>query len=154
MRSVDPSFHLVDPEPLGVLIRRVTPVRWRADDFQDYRAWRWLTAMVLIGAVSVGTRRLVVPMTIVDPASRAAIFDRLAHHGIQVNEFWLHADAGTLAARVRARDGRAGSWAEQQIERCLAFPVREAGAVPIDATRSAEEVRDAIIAALAKPGPH
>ncbi|WP_113705249.1 AAA family ATPase [Nonomuraea lactucae] len=151
LRVACPKYHIYDPELVGVLLHRVTPKRWRPDDFQDYRLWRWLTATILLCALRLGIRPLVVPMTLVDEQARRAILGRLLRHGVPVREFWLHTDPNVLLQRLWSRDGRHGSWAEQQIERCLAFPAQQAGAVSIDATQPVGAMRAQILSVLDSP---
>jgi hypothetical protein len=116
-----PDALLFDPEQIGFMLRRVTPLRPQSD-FQDLPLWRELTIQTLTGTLAQYRRPLIVPMTLVEHRYFDEILGGLRRGGLEVLHFSLIASPLTLRRRLRWRWALPASrrWAVAQIERCVA----------------------------------
>lgn len=114
-----PNSYVFDPEHAGYYIRRNIPKSIAKGDFQHYPMWRDFNYEMLsyIHREYAGT--ILVPMTVVDPVYFGEMVGRLREEGVVVYHFALCASKETIKRRLRKRGERQGSWAEQQIDRCV-----------------------------------
>ena len=117
-KLISNSF-IYNPENAGNFIRENLPDAMWKDDFQDYPLWRELNYQ-MIHQLAAECQTIIVPMTIIKPASFEEIIARLAGAAIEVRHFMLQASEGTLRQRLRGRGEKPGSWCEGQISRCIA----------------------------------
>ena len=118
--------HVVDPEPLGLALRKMLPAPSRGD-FQDLPQWRAGVLTTLAQAETSFDGTVIVPMTIVRDDYFDQIIGGLRAQGIDLRHYSLTATRATLRRRLRRRSGymrarlagRDESWALQQIDRCV-----------------------------------
>ena len=118
--------HVVDPEPLGLALRKMLPAPSRGD-FQDLPQWRAGVLTTLVQAETSFDGPVIVPMTIVRDDYFDQIIGGLRAQGIDLRHYSLTATRATLRRRLRRRSGymrarlagRDESWALQQIDRCV-----------------------------------
>jgi hypothetical protein len=118
--------HVVDPEPLGLALRKMLPARSR-DDFQDLPQWRAGVLTTLAAAETSFDGPVIVPMTIVRDDYFDQIIGGLRAQGIDLRHYSLIATPATLRRRLGQRSGymlarlagRDETWALQQIDRCV-----------------------------------
>jgi hypothetical protein len=118
--------HVVDPEPLGLALRKMLPAQSRGD-FQDLPQWRAGVLTTLAQAETSFDGPVIVPMTIVCDDYFDQIIGGLRARGIDLRHYSLIAAPATLRRRLRQRSGymlarlagRDESWALQQIDRCV-----------------------------------
>lgn len=70
-----------DPEYVGYLLRKWVPMP-SGGDFQDIPLWQTLVSDFAIGMSEQYRRSLIVPMTLIHPGYRRAIFERIAEAGV------------------------------------------------------------------------
>ncbi|MFI0219967.1 AAA family ATPase [Streptomyces lydicus] len=108
---------VADPEKIGDLLRRALnghPGRLR--DYQDYPAWRRLTA-AYVGEVAEHTGGpVIVPMTVLDPTYAAEVFASLRLSPGLVH-LVLHVDPDGLGARIDASEECPGDEARSEAVR-------------------------------------
>ncbi|WP_169082911.1 AAA family ATPase [Paenibacillus sp. PL91] len=109
-----------DPENAGYFIRKNVPASVQRGDFQDYPMWREINYAMLKHLDETYDGIVIAPMTIVNPTYFDEIVGRLRRDGVVIHHFALCASEETLRNRLRGRGERKHSWAEQQIERCMA----------------------------------
>lgn len=109
-----------DPENAGYFIRKNIPPHLRHSDFQDDPLWREFNYSMLKRLDREFDGVIIAPMTIVNPQYFDEIVGRLREDGVVLRHFALCASDETLRRRLRKRGERNGSWAAQQIERCIA----------------------------------
>ncbi|WDN55939.1 AAA family ATPase [Streptomyces clavuligerus] len=99
-----PGSIITDPEEVGFLLRASLQGHpTAARDFQDYPMWRTLTAAVCAELDRhTGGGPVIAPMTLLNPAYAAEIFDALHKHGTDVRHLVLHTDPTALLARIDA----------------------------------------------------
>jgi hypothetical protein len=134
LAAIHPAAHLIDPEQIGFMLRRVWP-HDMPGDFKQLRIWRELTLSLLrAAALEHRERTLVVPMTIADAAMLGEILGGLRAAGLDVRHFTLCASPGTLRRRIRGRLDWPSSrrWALAQIEPCAAALAGPAFAVHVE----------------------
>jgi hypothetical protein len=119
LRRRTPGALVFDPEHVGYVLQRLPLVGHRRGDFQDVPSWRrWTRRVARILDPSPGGL-VIVPMTLVDERYFDEIVGDLRRASVDVRHFTLTAPAATIRERLRWRDGE-GSWAEHQLDRCLA----------------------------------
>lgn len=91
---------IFDPEMIGFVLRRLPG--YRASDYQQLRAWRWLSAR---GARALGAFRpvVIVPMAFSDPDTLEELRLALAKSGRPVLHFCLTAPIEIVRARLAGR---------------------------------------------------
>lgn len=112
-RLLAPDRHLVDPERIGAVLRRLP--WWRRRDYQTIRLWRTLTVCQVRRAAR--RRPVVVPMTIVDRHVLAELRRGLPAMRMVV----LDAPPRVIASRADADvdDPRARQWRLDNLDRCV-----------------------------------
>ncbi|MBF9068480.1 NUDIX hydrolase [Streptacidiphilus fuscans] len=111
-----PGSHIVDPEDVGALLRRLLPPDARSahTDFQDLVAWRRLVpdTLTALRAQLGEDVPLLVPMALHRQDYRDEIFGALASCRIEVHHVVLHAEETVLRSRIEADqdDARARGW--------------------------------------------
>lgn len=135
--SLRPGAHIIDPEQVGFMLRRVLP-GGGPDDFTDLAIWREMTASLLAAAAGAPHRLLVVPMTVTVPTYLDEILTPLRNNGISVRHFTLAATPDTLRRRLRWRIDWPSSrrWALSRVEESVSALADERFAmhVPSDKT--------------------
>ncbi|AQA06307.1 ATP-binding protein [Mycobacterium sp. MS1601] len=148
-----PGSEVADPELIGFAMHKMLPAAARRD-FQDLPGWRAAVVATLREAERTADGPVIVPMTLV----RDDYFDEIVgtlRADIEVRHVTLVASPATLRARLGTRlealgsrvFGGDGTWAMQQIDRCvtaLADP-RFASHIPTDG-RSLDEVVETVAA--------
>jgi chloramphenicol 3-O-phosphotransferase len=139
---------VVDPERIGIVLRRATRAGRRADDYQDLAGWRrWTIRVVALAAR--GRRTVIVPMTLVEPDYLDEIHAGLAERGVEVVHVGLTARDEDLRRRLAERGDRPGSWPEVRVERCLAA-MTDASRFPVLVSTTARTPREVACAVLAE----
>jgi chloramphenicol 3-O-phosphotransferase len=139
---------LFDPEPIGVMLQRVT----RVGDFQDLRLWRRLT-VVGLRVTRLLYRNVIVPMAfsnldyLREIRTAASRIDPLVHH------FCLVAPVDEVHARLRNRGedpGRA-AWQYRRAAECCVVHGGAEFAMHIDAAaRTPAEIADQLSIILSR----
>lgn len=115
-----PDSHVYDPEQAGYFLWHVFPASMqRKGDFQEIPIWRSINYEVIRYLHEHFKGQLIIPMTLVDTGCYDEIVGRLRADGIHVWHCVLLASKPTLQKRLAGRGEPAGSWAEQQIDRCM-----------------------------------
>ncbi|SDE61967.1 AAA domain-containing protein [Paenibacillus sp. UNCCL117] len=144
-----PGSVVYDPEEAGYFIRRQIPRQIAKDDFQLYPMWREINYAMLAYLNREYPGAVIVPMTVVDPAIFDEIVGRLRRDGMEVRHFALCASRAALLRRLRSRGEGSGSWAAQQIDRCLTGLADEAFERRLDTEHwSVRQTAEAIAAEL------
>ncbi len=107
VQQLIPDSRVFDAEKVGETLMDITPGLPETDNFQHWPPWRPLvveTARLILDYTG-GT--LVMPMTVLVEQYWREISTGLAHHGIPVRHFVLHADQDTLRGRI---EGGRASW--------------------------------------------
>jgi hypothetical protein len=141
-----PGSYVYDPENVGYFLRRNMPKELTGGDFQNLPMWREFNFCVLKYISDRFDGTIIVPMTLVDPAYFAEIVGRLRADGVDVRHFTLRLPKEEVRRRLRKR-GERNSWAEQQIDRCVAGLAGEEFRQHLDTEHmSIEAVAEAIAA--------
>ncbi|MBA3673087.1 MAG: hypothetical protein H0W68_13845 [Gemmatimonadaceae bacterium] len=131
-----PEYVLFDPELIGLALQRSARlVEVTVDDFQELRAWRWLTIAGLRVA-RVRWRKIVVPMAISRPEYLAELRRGIARFEPRLCHVCRVASIDVVHARLRIRgaDPSEQSWQFRRAADCCAVHGGEAFAVQIDAS--------------------
>ena len=105
-----PDSFVYDPENVGYYIRANIPDVMTKSEIN-------LSMLKYIANEYNGT--IIVPMTIVNPDYWMDIAGNLIKEGLEVHHFTLCASRETLLKRLVGRGEGNGSWALQQIDRCI-----------------------------------
>jgi hypothetical protein len=89
-----------DAEKVGETLMDVRPGLPQTDNFQHWPPWRPLVVETARRILDYTGGTLVMPMTVLVEPYWREISDGLAHHGIPVRHFVLHADRNTLRRRI------------------------------------------------------
>ena len=95
-----PASRVFDAEKVGETLMDVTPGLPATDNFQHWPPWRPLVVETARRILDYTGGTLVMPMTVLVEQYWREISGGLADHGIPVRHFVLHADPGTLRARI------------------------------------------------------
>jgi hypothetical protein len=116
-----PNSVIFDPEEVGFMLRNITyPTGLEpAGDFQDIALWPSMVVTVTRALYEQYHKHLILPISLPCPRYFQAIVDGICAFESNFLHFCLIASATTLEQRLRDRDGEAGTWARQQISRCL-----------------------------------
>ncbi|GAB6930985.1 tunicamycin resistance ATP-binding TmrB [Paenibacillus sp. JCM 10914] len=114
-----PNSFVYDPENVGYFIRDNIPPDAKQGDFQHYPMWREFNYKMLKYMNDTSDQVIIAPMTVTDPEYFKEIVGKLREDGIDVRFFTLRASKEILLRRLRSRGEGAGSWAAQQIDRCI-----------------------------------
>ncbi|WP_068620276.1 AAA family ATPase [Paenibacillus tuaregi] len=117
-RRIPRSF-VFDPENAGYYIRTNIPQEMARPDFQEHPVWRGINYEMLTYIASGYDGTLIVPMTVTDPGYWDELVGRLKRSGLDVHHFTLTVSREVLLKRLRSRFEGQGSWAAQQIDRCV-----------------------------------
>ena len=114
------NSHIYDPEQVGAFLwdNFPTPLKCKGD-FQDIELWRTFNYEYIKYIYHNFNGHIIIPMTLVNPDYYHEIIDRLQADGMELRHFILTAPKEIIAARLIRRGEKKGSWAEQQIDRCL-----------------------------------
>lgn len=95
-----PESRVFDAEKVGETLMDISPGLPETDNFQHWPPWRALVVETARRVLDYTGGTLVVPMTVLVEQYWREINTGLAHHGIPVRHFVLHADTGTLRQRI------------------------------------------------------
>lgn len=112
------NSHVFDPETIGEYIHNNCPRPLQKEDFQDYPLWRTFTYEMLCMLATEYEGHIIVPMTLTNVQYYNEIIRRLEENNITVKHFILTVEKDVLIERLSERK-EAGTWAAQQIDRCL-----------------------------------
>ncbi|MFD0319350.1 ATP-binding protein [Streptomyces flavalbus] len=91
---------MFDAEKVGETLMDIKPGLPATDNFQHWPPWRPLVVETARRILDYTGGTLVVPMTVLVEQYWREISSGLAQHDIPVRHFVLHADQGTLRARI------------------------------------------------------
>ncbi len=118
MKRIEKS-HVFDAEEAGFYIGKTIPKDLAIGDFQDYQMWRTFNREMLLHISTNYDGAVIVPMTVTTKEYLEEITEELHHSGNELYHFTLIATHETLFKRLKRRGDKKGSWAFQQIERCV-----------------------------------
>ena len=95
-----PNSRVFDAEKVGETLMDITPGLPETDNFQHWPPWRPLVVDTARRILDYTGGTLVMPMTVLVEQYWREISTGLAHHGIPVRHFVLHADQDTLRRRI------------------------------------------------------
>ena len=93
---------MFDAEKVGETLMDITPGLPETDNFQHWPPWRPLVVETARRVLDYTGGTLVMPMTVLVEQYWREIRTGLAHHGVPVRHFVLHADQDTLRGRIEA----------------------------------------------------
>ena len=142
-----PKSHLYDPELVGQFLWYCFPEGMkRQGDFQDIPLWRSINVEILRYLAEHHHGPLIVPMTLVDRGYADEVLGGLRVAGIPIAHYILTAPKAVIRQRLLARGEPEHSWAEMQIDRCLAAFASDIDGVQIDTSGlTIEQTVDCII---------
>lgn len=108
--------YIFDPEETGYFLRAQLPEN--KDDFQDEPLWRTFNRQ-LLEQLDTEDARIIVPMTLTNPAYFQEIIGTLRETGHDVRHIALMAKETTVKRRLISRFERPNSWGGQQAEQRL-----------------------------------
>jgi cytidylate kinase len=108
-----------DPEEVGLFLREHVPGAEAYSDFQDHPLWATLNYDILKHLDSQAQTCVIVPMTLVNEQYYGQIISKLREGGTELLMYTLLASKKTITSRLTKRGEVEGSWAFQQIDRCL-----------------------------------
>lgn len=117
-RRIPDSF-VFDPEEAGFYIKKNLPDSLALNDFQDYGMWRQINREMLLHLHEHYDGVVLVPMTVTNAEYLGEITDGLKEAGVDFHHVTLAARKETLMKRLRGRGEKRGSWAFDQIDRCV-----------------------------------
>jgi hypothetical protein len=100
VQQLIPDSRVFDAEKVGETLMDITPGLPETDNFQHWPPWRPLVVETARRVLDYTGGTLVMPMTILVEQYWREISSGLAHHGIPVRHFVLHADQDTLRGRI------------------------------------------------------
>ncbi|MFG3346065.1 AAA family ATPase [Streptomyces sp. NPDC048018] len=100
VQQLIPDSRVFDAEKVGETLMDIRPGLPETDNFQNWPPWRPLVVETARRVLDYTGGTLVVPMTVLVERYWREIASGLAHHGIPVRHFVLHADQDTLRARI------------------------------------------------------
>ncbi len=114
------NSHIYDPEQVGAFLwdNFPEPLK-RKGDFQDIELWRKFNYEYIKYMYHNFSGHIIIPMTIVNYDYYFEIIGNLQSDGIDVRHFILLAPKEKIIGRLIHRGEEQGSWAEQQIDRCV-----------------------------------
>jgi len=143
------NAHIYDPELAGAFLwDNFPPPMKRRGDYQDIELWRKINYEYIKYIHLNYSGPIIVPMTLVNRGYHDEIIGKLREDGIDVHHFILTAPKEHIIARLTGRGEANGSWAEQQIDRCLAAFARDFPGDTVNTEQmSADEAAEHIIRA-------
>ncbi len=141
------NSHIYDPEQVGAFLWDNFPVPLkRKGDFQDIELWREFNYKYIKYIYHNFDGHIIIPMTLVNPDYYHEIIGKLQADGIELLHFILKAPKDVIVERLIHRGEEKGSWAEQQIDRCIkAFDGSIHGEVVDTEKMSVNEVTEYIL---------
>lgn len=100
VQQLIPGSRVFDAEKVGETLMDITPGLPTTDNFQHWPPWRPLVVETAHRVLDYAGGTLVMPMTVLVEDYWREISTGLAHHGIPVRHFVLHADEATLRRRI------------------------------------------------------
>ncbi|MEW2411974.1 ATP-binding protein [Streptomyces griseoviridis] len=100
VRELIPGSRVLDAEKVGETLMDIAPSLPWTGNFQDWPPWRPLVVETARHVLDYTGGTLVMPMTVLVEPYWREISAGLAHHGIPVRHFVLHADQDTLRGRI------------------------------------------------------
>lgn len=100
LQQLIPNSRVFDAEKVGATLMDISPGLPATDNFQHWPPWRPLVVETARRVLDYTGGTLVMPMTVLVEAYWREISTGLAHHGVLVQHFVLHADQDTLHARI------------------------------------------------------
>ncbi|MGW1958278.1 ATP-binding protein [Streptomyces sp. NPDC001920] len=100
MQPLIPDSRVPDAEKVGETLMDIAPGLPGTDNFQHWPPWRQLVVETARRVLDYTGGTLVMPMTVLVEQYWREISAGLAHHGIPVGHFVLHADQDTLRERI------------------------------------------------------
>jgi predicted kinase len=97
-----PNARVFNAEKIGETLMDISPGLPETDNFQRWPPWRPLVVETARRVLDYTGGTLVMPMTVLVEQYWREISTGLAHHGIPVRHFVLHADEDTLRQRIAA----------------------------------------------------
>ena len=101
VQQLIPDSHVFDAEKVGETLMDVHPALPHTDNFQNWPPWRPLVVETARRILDYTGGALVIPMTVLVEPYWREITQGLASYDIPVHHFVLHADEGTLRARIQ-----------------------------------------------------
>ena len=105
-----PDSRVLDAEKVGETLMDITPGLPETDNFQHWPPWRSLVVETARHVLGYTGGTLVMPMTVLVEQYWREIASGLAHHGIPVRHFVLHADQDALRSRIEGDLVLGPSW--------------------------------------------
>ncbi len=114
------NSHIYDPERVGAFLwdNFPNPLK-RKGDFQDIELWRIFNYEYIKYMYNNFSGDIIIPMTLANSDYHREIIGRLQDDGVKLRHFILTAPKETVKERLIHRGEENGSWAEQQIDRCI-----------------------------------
>jgi len=142
--------YIYDPENLGgFLWNNMPPTMARQGDFQDIPLWREFNLTMIRYLYDNNSGDIIVPMTLVNRQYFDEIVSELSNDGIPIIHFILSAPKEIISARLIGRGDAAGSWAHEQIDRCLAALQNEIAGINIETSnRNAMQTAEKILSLI------
>lgn len=117
------DFMIFDPEEIGFMLRNIVTddVKYPSEktgDFQDIILWKELTAHIAERLISTYNKSLIIPMTVHNTGYFKYIINELQKFD-RVRHFCLLAQRKTIEERLSSRGEQYGTWAFNQIDKCL-----------------------------------
>jgi AAA domain len=100
VQQLIPDSRVFDAEKVGETLMDIKPGLPGTDNFQHWPPWRQLVVETARRVLDYTGGTLVMPMTVLVEQYWREISAGLAHHGIPVRHFVLHADHDTLRGRI------------------------------------------------------
>jgi predicted kinase len=145
-----PRSTLFDPEPIGVVLMRLSALRpfgVQPDDFQDLSVWR-ATSIRLIHLLLRVRGTVVVPMTFSNASYLGQFLASARQRDRETFHYCLTAPLATVRARLTAREGHRGptEWQLRRSAECCAAHQRPEFAEQIATeNQSPDDVADEIM---------
>ena len=142
LRPLLRNAHLFDPELVGNGIRDNYPEALFRETFEEYPIWLETNYTLLKDLYEQYDGDIVVPMTLLQEGSYAAVIQRLLDDGLPVHYIFLDADEATLRRRM-VDSGREepNGWCVRHIPICLAAQAAETHAVHVQTVgRTPDEI--------------
>jgi hypothetical protein len=100
VQELVPNSRVCDAEKVGETLMDITPSLPPTDNFQHWPPWRPLVVETARRILDYTGGTLVMPMTVLVEQYWREISTGLAHHGIPIRHFVLHAAQNTLRERI------------------------------------------------------
>ncbi|MFF9479490.1 ATP-binding protein [Streptomyces sp. NPDC014733] len=100
VQQLIPDSRVLDAEKVGVTLMDITPGLPWTGNFQHWPPWRPLVVETARHVLDYTGGTLVMPMTVLVEQYWREISEGLAHHGIPVRHFVLHAEEESLRERI------------------------------------------------------